>query len=267
MRRTRDAAIVRLPVAQLDVALRFPVGADDVLLLEAGRPDLGMALALLARIADDRDGAPLDPATLPVGDIDVLLLRLRQRILGDVVNAEARCPTCQARVDITFSIAAYVAHHRAEVLAGVVPVGDDGWYRLEDADVEFRIPRAADQLAIAHAPDPEAALQERCVRPPDVAGATRDRVEATMEAMAPSLYGELEGTCPGCGAPVTARFDPVQYTLRELREQAAYVYDDVCAIAHRFHWSEAEILALPGVRRARYAELAAEHARRDRTSS
>ena len=42
-----------------------------------------------------------------------------------------------------------------------------------------------------------------------------------------------------------ATFDPLLYTLRELRDRAAFVYEDVCAIAHHFHWSEAEILALP----------------------
>ena len=81
-------------------------------------------------------------------------------------------------------------------------------------------------------------------------------VEAAMEALAPSLLSELEGRCPECGASVACDFDPLQYTLRELRDQAAFVYQDVLAIAGHTHWSEAEILALPAVRRARYAELA-----------
>ena len=77
-----------------------------------------------------------------------------------------------------------------------------------------------------------------------------------MEGMAPSLASELQGACPECGAGVVAWFDPLQYTLRELGEQAAFVYEDVCAIARLTHWSEAEILTLPASRRARYAELA-----------
>jgi len=55
---------------------------------------------------------------------------------------------------------------------------------------------------------------------------------------------------------VTSWFDPMHFTLRELRAGAAFVYEDVCAIARVTHWSEAEILALPAVRRARYADLA-----------
>jgi hypothetical protein len=188
----------------------------------------------------------------------VLLLRLRQRIVGDVVSAEALCPApgCHAHVDITFSIGAYLEHHLPATPPGVLPAGDEGWYRLPDDAVEFRLPRAADQLAIAREPVPEEALLRICVRPAGISENARRRVEEAMEAMAPSLYSDVEGTCPECGATVDASFDPVQYTLRELRDQAASIYEEVCSIAHHCHWSEAEILELPAARRARYAELA-----------
>ena len=77
-----------------------------------------------------------------------------------------------------------------------------------------------------------------------------------MEAMAPSLCSELEGVCPECGAVVAASFDPLQYALLRAARPRGFVYEDVCAIAHHCHWSEAEILALPAARRSRYAELA-----------
>jgi len=82
-----------------------------------------------------------------------------------------------------------------------------------------------------------------------------------MESMAPSLYGELSGTCSECGADVVLEFDPLAHVLGELRGRAAYLYQDVALIAHHYHWSEAEILDLPAARRTRYAELAAEHGR------
>ncbi len=238
------------------------------MLLEAGPLDLGVALALLSLVASCADGAPLDPATLPIGDVDALLLHLRRRVVGDIVSAEEVCtaPGCHAHVDITFSIQAYLEHHLPAAPPGVLPSGDDGWYRLEDQNLEFRLPRAADQLAIARAPQPEQALLRRCVRPADITEREQRQVEAAMEAMAPSLYSELQGICPECGATVEASFEPLQYTLSELREQAAFVYEDVCAIAHHYHWSEAEILALPAARRARYVELAeAQQAQQERT--
>ena len=77
-----------------------------------------------------------------------------------------------------------------------------------------------------------------------------------MEAIAPSLFAELQGECPDCGETVTCYFDPLQYSLRELRDRGMSVYEDVCKIAGYTHWSEANILALPSSRRVRYAELA-----------
>jgi hypothetical protein len=80
-------------------------------------------------------------------------------------------------------------------------------------------------------------------------------MEAAMETLAPSLYGDLDGGCPECSATVRIAFDPQRYVLAELREHAAFVYEEIYLIAGHYRWSEREILALPRVRRARYAEL------------
>jgi hypothetical protein len=55
---------------------------------------------------------------------------------------------------------------------------------------------------------------------------------------------------------VTVHFDPRRFCLRELRDRARFVYDDVDVLARRYHWSERAILTLPAARRASYAELA-----------
>lgn len=250
--------IVRVPVAGVEMALRVPTGAEDMLLFEAGTQDFGVALALLGRLVSRVDGQPIDWDRVAVTDVDALLLRLRQHLLGDLVRAEASCsrPECRARVDIAFSISGYLGHHQPRGAARYGEPDPDGWFQLASGAVQFRVPRAADELAIARHRRPEHALRQLCIRPPDAPASGRRRAEAAMEAIAPSLCSELEGTCPECGARVVCTFDPLQYTLRELRDQAALVCDDVCVIARHMHWSEAEILALPTARRARYAEIA-----------
>ena len=45
--------------------------------------------------------------------------------------------------------------------------------------------------------------------------------------LAPALAGPLQGHCPDCGAAVDGPFDPRRYCLRELRDRARFVYDDV----------------------------------------
>jgi hypothetical protein len=248
--------VLDLSVAGFDVEFGPLTGADDIILLEAGSLDLSVAVTLLARLAD-RSDASLDLLSLSMTDIDVLLLRLRQRLLGDAVRAEVVCAAkgCRARADIVFSIDDFLDHHRPKRPSRVVPL-TDGWFRLVGEDVEFRVPSVGDQLAVTTEPGPEQALLHRCVRPAGITSRLRRRVETAMEAMTPSLASELQGTCPECGAAVTAWFDPLHYTVRELRDQAAFLYEEVCAVARLTHWSEAEILSLPAARRARYAELA-----------
>lgn len=77
-----------------------------------------------------------------------------------------------------------------------------------------------------------------------------------MAAMAPPLSGEIGGLCPECGTAIAAVFEPRRYCLRELRERARFIYEDVDLLASRHHWAEASILAMPNRRRQTYVELA-----------
>src|SRR5205809_3820044 len=104
--------MVALPVSGLEVTLAHPGGEEDVLLCESPRHDTTLAVALLSRLARS-DGAPLQCESLTVTDLEVLLLQLRRMVLGDVVRGETGCssPDCGARVDVTFRISEYLAHH------------------------------------------------------------------------------------------------------------------------------------------------------------
>ena len=126
--------------------------------------------------------------------------------------------------------------------------------------VSFRLPTVADQLAVTDKRQATEELARRCLRPESVSPRLRGLAEEAMEAIAPSLSGDLQGTCPQCGAEVVVYFDAREFCLRELRERAAFIYEDIDLLARRYHWSEREILTLPHVRRTNYAELAREEA-------
>jgi hypothetical protein len=49
-------------------------------------------------------------------------------------------------------------------------------------------------------------------------------------------------------------FDPQQFVLQELQNQARFVYEEIHLLAMYYQWSKAEILALPRSRRMYYAE-------------
>src|SRR3954468_8288772 len=106
----------------MDVVLRLPTGAEDMLLLESA-PGLGLALALLERLVVRLDGVPIEWTALAPTDIDALLLALRRHVLGDTIRTDVTC-TCGSRVDIAFSISSYLTHHAPQPLEGLAQDAD-----------------------------------------------------------------------------------------------------------------------------------------------
>jgi hypothetical protein len=255
----------RLPVSRRLVVLRQPRGAEDLLMLEtAPSPsgDAALALALAERLTRPAEGDALDWESLSVTDLDTLIVRLRQALVGDHVRTDIAClaPKCGKRIDIEFGLDDFLAHHLPRAGGRSEPAAEPGWFRLavasEVGPICFRLPTAADQIAATDSADPAKELARRCIRPSDLAGRLRRRAEAAMEALAPSLSSDLQGTCPECGTTVSMYFDARWFCLRELRDRAAFTYQDVDVLARRYHWTETDILALPRVRRSAYAELA-----------
>jgi hypothetical protein len=257
-----------LPVCGIGVTLHEPTGLEDLLLAEHRVNDPALVLALIERIAFF--DVAIDAATLAVADVDALIARLRQALLGDRISADMRCPgaTCAMRVDLSFSLDAYLHHHTPKLDDArrkgrgwsVAEAADaPGWYLLAQsgaADVRFRLPTLGDQIAIYGHADSATLLAERCIEGHPLAARAARRVDAAMEALAPALAGPLEGRCPECGTALSARFEARLYCLEELRHRALFIYDDVDALAQRYHWSERTILELPNERRAIYVERA-----------
>jgi hypothetical protein len=264
-----ELARFRLPVSGRTVALRALTGGEDLLLVDTPRTpagDAGLAVGLATRLAVGVEGEAPDWGRLSAADLDVLVLRLRQAMLGDRIRADVECPAagCSRRIDIEFGIDELLRHYTpAEPPVGdgwaCEPGGESGWFSLVRAgrpQAEFRLPTAADQVAVAGRADAAAELARRCLRPDPPPADLLERVEAAMAALAPTMATDLEGACPECGVTVPLYFDARWFALRELRDRAAFVYHDVDVLARRYHWSEADILALPHGRRSAYAELA-----------
>jgi hypothetical protein len=249
---------IRLPVSGLELDVRQPCGADDLLLAEAAACDWLLTLTFMPLVARPVDGVEVDWGELTVTDADALLLLLRRRFVADAIRADVVCPSpaCGERIEIAFAVGGYVAHHRPRRPRGVVPLPEPGWFGFADDEVSFRLPRCRDLVELAHADAPKRELVRRCVRPGTLRGKALRRVERAMEALAPRLSHELEAECPACRGSVVVDFDAQCFTVVELRQRALSVYADVHLLARTYHWSESEILALPRDRRIRYAELA-----------
>ena len=258
----------RLPVSDIEVALRPLTGAEDVLLQQPSArtgaggllAEIELAVALAECVAAAADGEPVSWRDLPAADLDTLLLRIRQASVGDQVRGDLTCPAaaCGERIQVAFGIEAFLAH--AAPQAPTRPTRENGgWVEVsarDPAEIWVRLPTAQDIADALRRPRPEQEIARRCIRPARAGAGLRRRAERALEALAPLRVRELEACCPSCGRRVPVFFNLRGFCLRELREHAAFLYQDVDLLARRYHWSEAAILAMPSVRRGLYAEQA-----------
>jgi hypothetical protein len=249
-----------LPVSGIALHVREPAGADEVFLVETALAPMPALLELARRVASSVTGDPVDWAGLPATDLDAAALVIRRSWIGDIIRTDTVCPVgeCRERIDVSFGITSYLEHHRPRRPRGAAAVPGDSWFALVRAPVRFRIPTVADLLAAASEERPAEALSARCIDAPALSRALARRLDRALAALAPSLDDLLGGPCPACGHPVTMRFDPVSYTLAELRNAFSAVYLDIHALAAAYGWPEDVILALPRARRRRYASIIAE---------
>lgn len=244
--------MIRLPISGERAHWRPATGHDDIALADGG---LGLADALAYVTRAVTLASDVAPDTLPVGDLDLLIVARRREARGDTLVAEGRCERCTAVVDVQFSLTAYADHHRPRPSRAATPEAD-GWFAVRGAEVVFRPPSVADVLAALGAADSRTALLAACTRG-ELTPRLARTVERALATLAPTLRADVAGSCPECEAGVLLDVDARELCLTELRFLGASVYDDVNLIASVYRWTQDAILDLTSARRRRYADMIA----------
>jgi hypothetical protein len=245
-----------------DLALdvREPTGEDELFVLETPLSPVRTMVELGNRVASVSNRGPLDWARLPAASLGAVALGIRRAWVGERVVSEGTCTGvgCGERFDVSLTVSAYLAHHRPRRPRAVSPAPEAGWYSLERTMTRFRVPTVADLLVAMDDARPGLAITSACVDPPDVTAGIARRIDRALGALSPSLDGLVGGACPSCGTAVTLSFDPVSYTLAELRGMFAGIYQETHALASAYGWDEGIILRLPRGRRRRYWRMVIE---------
>ena len=241
--------------------MRVPNAQELLAAWERGlhQPPIVRALLLLAEACPEESFDEL--ADLPIGQRDLRLLDLRERLFGARLTATAACPECAERLEADIGVAdVRFGSGASEPSANSLVV--DGHC------VVFRLPTSSDVLATLAAPRSErpARLLERCVieahdeaREAVSADAlpapVREAVSARMAEAEPQADLRLGFTCSACGHAWGAPFDIGSYLWRELDVWAQRLLRDVTCLARAFGWHEADVLSLSPTRRQIYLEL------------
>lgn len=265
-------------VSARSVNVRPLTGADEARLAELGPGVSSAAWATAVLAGTVRCGAaseaigPEAARGLTIGDRERLLLSLYAATFGEPLEAVVPCRTadCGSLLEFAFDV--------ADVLSAPQPSEDDTPFELtvraggRRLRVRCRLPTGGDQeivaaLATREAADAADRLLRRCIcavadsggaaAEPDAAllAALRGPLEQAIADLDPDAELRLYGVCPSCGAEVRALLDAGRFLADEIWRSGA-IFAEVDRLARAYHWSEAEILALPVSRRRRYLGLA-----------
>ncbi|MEU1973420.1 hypothetical protein ABZ477_17330 [Microbacterium sp. NPDC019599] len=232
----------------------MPTATEGELLAVLAR---GAGLAPTARAALlARAGGGADVERLPLGERDLLILRLRETLLGRAIVAQDACPDCGDMMEFSLD---------TDALARTAQ-GEPDIVRLDGFEVRVRALTGADVVAAEASADPRAALLDSAVVgavqdgdsvPPDALPArVQKAVEARAAATDPLAEISLDLTCAQCGAQWRSLLDPGEFVWQELQEWGRELLSTVHVLARSYGWTESDVLALPPARRRAYVKLA-----------
>jgi hypothetical protein len=271
---------------QRDAVLTALTGRDEEQLSQLGRQETAslvtQVLIRCVRRLGDISPVPADVVRqLLVADRDYLLLRLRQATFGDRIRADLFCPwaECGERMSVDFSIDELPVRESAQkgpiyqmTLSPMALAGSAAAADLGGGEVAFRLPTGADQEELSGLLASDEArtltlLLARCIErlgdrvTPGVdaaaglSGLARAEIEAEMLRVAPMVEREIETACAECSRTFVTPVDLRRFFFGELRTDNEMLYQEVHYLAYHYHWSEAEILAMPRTKRALYLDV------------
>jgi hypothetical protein len=199
-------------------------------------------------------------AAVSLGQRDALLLKVRQQIFGDRLEAYVECPNCQERLEFSMSCDALMS-------AATNQENHVETITIDGIEFNLRCPDSRDAAAAAASGSVEAAKQlllARCaVRSTSPAESSDALPPATEAAIAAALAAAdpraelLMGlSCPACRCEWQGLFEIATFLWAEVRARARRLLQEVDAIARTYGWSEADILRMTDARRQLYLQMA-----------
>jgi hypothetical protein len=245
--------------------MRSPTAADVVRVWELGRerPPWYRGLLLLAPSYPQRSFREL--AALTIGQRNIALFALRERLFGPDLSSVVICPRCAQRSEFTAHVGELCPHKPPADLAALparefslAVSGTQLRCRCLTSDDVARVPAGNGGIAAnltlaqrtilearAHGAEIAAqSLPEPVLSAAGEAAVENDPVSELMIAV----------DCANCGHAWSAPFDPATYLWTEIANAAQRLLNDVHLLADAYGWREPDILSMSAARRKFYIE-------------
>ena len=166
------------------------------------------------------------------------------------------CTGCNERFDI-------------EIVQSQLPVTEandafpEVWVETSVGPCLFRAATGGDQHRLvqsAHLQKPEIELLKLCFlkargsengQRPNFNHSDIEAIELALDKITPGIVTEVHTQCPECATENAVAVDPYIF----LQQAGDDIYREIHQLAWYYHWSEAEIMAMPDKRRKRYLQL------------
>ncbi|BCT67378.1 hypothetical protein [Nitrosospira sp. NRS527] len=224
-------------------------------------PRASVVTGLLALCLQQTDGRNIDAATLWEWGVAARLqglLAIAHATTGPITTAVATCnhADCGERIELELALENFALTAGESI----------NWRTPLQQQASIRLPTGSDQLAwYAHSRDRRgvdaAWLARRLIMRLDATvpaagwqlpAAWLAPLGAALDSADPLTALNITAHCPACDAQFEVEVDLEYLLLEDLRRQQRTLLDDIHQIAGSYHWSEADILALPSWRRAGY---------------
>lgn len=248
------------------VELREPTGNDQALLAEMGTtaPVHGVSAlieSLVLRIGEDVP-MPDELARLTVGDRERLLLAVCSRLLGAATDLVVACPSCMSVVEVPIRFRDLVsAQPESSDRRCVLATRDGNWAAEvapptgEDLERTLGLGQRSARLLLEACLTALFDAQGQAVGREDLPEDCEAELAEKLLALDPLAECRIAVECPHCAQSFETLLDGYAL-LKGAFGNASALYGDVYRMARAYHWSEADILALPLAKRAQYLAIA-----------
>jgi hypothetical protein len=188
------------------------------------------------------DGNPIDAEDITQWNLSkrrqgLLAVAVATRGPRRVLTTTCEAPGCGEKLDLEVDLTAFRQDWRVD--------------RLPFENGRLRLPRPADLEALDEGRPSQLARQLFEGTPPEREGWEAE-AEQALSAFDPLADLELRAECPHCGGPIGVPVALETFLLDELAGTMTRLLDEIHVLAYAYHWSEAEIMALPEGRRRHY---------------